>query len=88
VARRIAAHRDVINSVAFGPDGGLATASADGTVKLWDATTGQLVQLIRAGQGEVFAVAFHPDGKTVASAGADGSVKVWAVTPAPPPTDP
>jgi WD40 repeat protein/serine/threonine protein kinase len=88
VVRRIAAHRDVINSVAFGPDSRLATASADGTVKLWDANTGQLVKLIRAGQGEVFAVAFHPDGKTVASAGGDGSVKVWAVPPVAPPTNP
>ena len=82
MVRRFRAHHDVINGVAFSPEGRfLATGSQDGTVKIWDAATDRLLRLIRANQGQVGEVTFHPDGKTLASAGEDGSVKIWEVLP-------
>lgn len=48
VRLKLAAHRDVIWSVAISPDGKtLATASSDDTVKLWRAATDEEVELMR-----------------------------------------
>src|SRR5262245_17904119 len=62
-------HTDAIVAVAFSPDSKtLASASYDGTLKLWDMTTGKERATLKGHTGCVGAVAFSPDGKTLASA--------------------
>jgi WD40 repeat protein/serine/threonine protein kinase len=64
--------------VAFNPDGTrLASASVDGTVKIWDATTGRDLLTLKGHAGRARHVAFSPDGATLASSGDDRSVRVW-----------
>ena len=53
----------------------LASASYK-TVRLWDAATGEARATLKGHEFAVSAVAFSPDGKTLASGGGDGIVKL------------
>ena len=80
--------RDIreVASVSFSHDGKfIASAGADGFVKIWDSRTGQLARKpFPAHKGWAYCVAFHPAGTHVASAGEDGRFRVWDLSVEPP----
>jgi WD40 repeat protein len=71
-------HRDFVSGLAFSPDlRMLATGSMDGTIKIWNTSTGQHIFDLPGHMQEVTDVAFSQDGKTLASVALHESVKLW-----------
>ena len=81
--RTLPAHNGAVTSLEFSPDGRqIISGGWDGTIKIWDAVTGDEPKKILSGSElPVRSVAFSPDGSRIVSAGNDMKLKVWdAVT--------
>ncbi|KAJ5380537.1 G-protein beta WD- 40 repeats containing protein [Penicillium cataractarum] len=77
----LAGHSRDVNTVVFSPDGKqIASGSNDKTIKLWDATTGDLQRTLASHSKDVNTVVFSPDGKQIASGSDDKTIKLWDVT--------
>ncbi len=64
--------------VNFSKDGKrLAASSADGTVYIWDVSSGEVVQTLKGHLADVNMVVFDPDGSRLATASDDGTARVW-----------
>ena len=65
------------HSVAFSPDGQrIVSGSWDTTVKIWDANSGQELQMLEH-PDYVISVAFSPNGQRIVSGSYDKTVKIW-----------
>lgn len=70
--------QDRIWCATFAPDRRtLATASRDGTVKLWDVVRDRDRQLISVGADEIHSIAFSSDGRELRATGPSGKVWTW-----------
>ncbi|PSM48214.1 hypothetical protein C7Y66_15805 [Chroococcidiopsis sp. CCALA 051] len=87
-------HTDWVWSVSFSPnlptsldEGGLggilASGSADASIRLWDANSGECLKILHGHAGWVWSVSFSPIslskglGEILASGGADASIRLW-----------
>jgi WD40 repeat protein len=67
-----------IEAAAFAADGQmLATITSDGTVRLWDAVTGQPRGLLLGHPRDSQRLAFRPDGRAFAAGGYRGAISLW-----------
>ncbi len=72
----LSAHKGAVTAVAC-LSNLIATASEDGTIKLWDMAEGKERASWNAHKGGVLSIAFAPDGNIV-SCGRDFAVRLWA----------
>jgi WD40 repeat protein len=77
--RTLEGHSKPVHAVAYSPDAQqIASASEDGSVRLWHSDRGQLQRTIRSNAtGSLDAVAFSADGQAIAAAGYDGTIRLW-----------
>ena len=74
--------QNLVWQVEFSPNGQiLASASNDGTVNLWEISTGELLGTLIGHSKAVTSLAFSPDGNFLATGSLEGSLSVWEVKP-------
>jgi len=71
-------HNGPVLDVDWSDNGRIATASADGTVRIWDDSTGDELLVLHHPDGAKFlSVRWSPDGRRLAAGGEHGRVFVW-----------
>jgi WD40 repeat protein len=74
-------HQLAGHALAFARDGkSVFSGGTDGTVREWDAATGECRRTLGGDRGMVLAIALALDGRTLASGQEDGSVRLWNLT--------
>ena len=75
---QLKANAGAVWAVAYSPDGKtIASGNDDGTVKLWDPTTGRERCTLVGHTGKVRTLAFSPDGSVLATGDAAGTIRLW-----------
>lgn len=77
----LSGHADLVNAVVFAPDGRhIASASNDGTIRVWETSSGRESLRLQPDRDRVSCLAYSHDGRWLASGTInDGTVQLWDV---------
>jgi serine/threonine protein kinase len=70
----------VVQGVAYSPDGQLVATTSRDAIRLWRMSDGTCLHTMRGHVGNVSAVAFSPDGRTLVSTGFSNAIQLWRVS--------
>ena len=74
-------HTNHITSAIFSPDGKyVLTASFDKTARIWDASSGKEIHILKGHTSAINSSSFSSDGKYVVTASGDGIAIIWDVS--------
>ncbi|MEG4839132.1 nSTAND1 domain-containing NTPase [Microcoleus sp. B9-D4] len=77
--KNLTGHTDAVYDVNWSPvKNTVVSCSGDGTVRLWDVTTGKEIDSL-TNQGKLLRLDFSPDGSKVAFVGNDNKVNIWKI---------
>ena len=71
-------HTASVNDLLLLPNGQLASASDDNTVRIWNTETGKLVKTLRSHKDYVTSLAMPPGASDFFSGSRDKTVRVWS----------
>jgi WD40 repeat protein len=75
-------HSGPVRSVAWLSGGELiASGSDDGSIRIWNAETGEMLLKLDSRQGHIHRVVASPAGDLLASNGEDSSIRLWSASP-------
>ena len=77
--KTIQGHKYGVRIVLFGANCTLISSDEGQTIKLWDIPTGQCLKTWRGYGGNIWSIAFSPDGRTLISSGEEQTAKLWDV---------
>jgi WD40 repeat protein len=76
--RALRGHSHFVSDVTLSFDGHFCLSSSwDGTLRLWDLTTGETTRQFIGHKKDALSVAFSPDNRQIVSASRDRSIKLW-----------
>jgi WD40 repeat protein/Flp pilus assembly protein TadD len=79
VQRTMIGYEQAVSCVAYSPDGKTVVTAAGGSVRRWDAETGEPVGRVLVQPGAALSLAYSPDGRLIATGFDDNTVRLWDV---------
>ena len=72
-------HKGMVTGLAWEPHGRvLASIALDGSLRFWDANSGQTVKDVEASDRGLIALAWAPEGEAVATGGEEQVIRIWS----------
>jgi hypothetical protein len=68
-----------VDTIAFSMDGQILATAGDSLVKLWDLSSGSLLQTLKGHRGHIHRLSFHPNGTDLAAADNNGTIQLWDI---------